>query len=259
MNKSKTYNDINCWRNRITDDFELSSKAKLIALILAQFFKPNSPTYPAIRTIAQYSSTTINTVQSAINELLWRGFVNKDRKRLKGSSFDSNIYSFMIDISTTDTSNDTSNDTSIDISTTDTKDKNNKNNKNKVNIAFVECLQVIEIAKKFDEYSPAYLFENKITNAVVIEMGGIKEISKAISNKSDLSYWKHDFEKTWKTYQQMGKTSNKASGNLKLGTGKYRQGDYGTEQIYVDNKIEKIKDTSLIKSLSLGNIVNEKR
>lgn len=132
---------------------------------------------------------------------------------------------------------------------------NNKKNfgeeeKEKINIAFAECLQVIEIAKKFDEYSPAYLFENKITNTVVLGMGGIKELSKTIADKSDLSYWKHDFEKTWKTYQRVGKTSNKASGNLKKKSGRYkliREGDpaYGTEEILIDNKIEIIPEIKI--------------
>lgn len=130
------------------------------------------------------------------------------------------------------------------------KNKEIGEEKGKINIAFAECLQVIEIAKSFSEHSPAYVFENKTTNAVVLGMGGIKEISKTIADKSDLGYWKHDFEKTWKICKQMGKTSNKASGNLKKKSGRFkliREKDpaYGKEEILIDNDIETVPEVEI--------------
>jgi len=133
------------------------------------------------------------------------------------------------------------------------KEKNKINNKKdggeekkKINLAFAECLQVIEIAKSFDEYSPAYIFENKTTNAVVLGMGGIQGISKATID----SYWKHDFKETWKLYKQTNKASTKASGNLRKKTGKFkyiRENDpaYGREEILIDNEIEKVPEAKI--------------
>ena len=117
-------------------------------------------------------------------------------------------------------------------------------------IALLECSKVIEIAKKFRlESQVAYLFENGVTNAVVIDLGGIKAISKAIETKDgygvkdDLSFFRHDFQKMWLTFKKVNQSSNEASGNL---TRVIKKGDtYGDGVEYADNPLVRISDSSL--------------
>jgi len=107
------------WRNNITES-ELSYKAKLVGLVLSQFFRDKKPTYPSITTLSQLTSLTINPVQHGLNELQKNGFIIREKKRIKGNKFTSNVYTFIgvtnLHLSPHDTSNDTSNDTSYDTS-----------------------------------------------------------------------------------------------------------------------------------------------
>lgn len=88
-------------------------------------------------------------------------------------------------------------------------------------IALLECLQVLGFAKKFSKDSPAYLFENRITNSVIESLGGLRSICASISTKDgygikdDLSFFKHDFQKTWLTFHKMHRGSRELTGNIK--------------------------------------------
>lgn len=107
------------WRDALLES-DLSKNAKYIGLVLSQFYRNNHPTYPSIRTLSQLASTSVNTVQPAIMELEKAGFIIREQRRLKGSSFISNIYIFCNvlapHVSATDTSTDTRVDTQNDVS-----------------------------------------------------------------------------------------------------------------------------------------------
>ena len=104
------------WRDRLLET-NLSYRAKLSGLVLSQFYRNKSPTYPAVRTISQLAGLTINPVQDGIRELVASGLLERKQQRMKGNKFLSNIYTFtgvteVKHVSLRDTSNDTSNDTS---------------------------------------------------------------------------------------------------------------------------------------------------
>lgn len=115
------------WRDRLLET-ELSYRAKLTGLVLSQFYRNKSPTYPAVRTISQLAGLTINPVQDGIKELVASGLLERSQKRMKGNKFLSNIYTFTgvtetKHVSLPDTSNDTSNDTSLGDTEVDKEDK----------------------------------------------------------------------------------------------------------------------------------------
>ena len=112
--------DIIEWRDALLES-DVGRNAKFMGLVLSQFYRRKNLTYPSIKTLATYASASVNTVQPGIKELEKKGFIKRDKRRLKGMSFTTNIYTFIgvteilhpkIDTSI-DTSNDTSNDTSI--------------------------------------------------------------------------------------------------------------------------------------------------
>jgi hypothetical protein len=115
------------WRDRLLET-ELSYRAKLTGLVLSQFYRNKTPTYPAVRTISQLAGLTINPVQDGIKELVASGLLERQQKRMKGNKFLSNIYTFIgvtetKHVSLPDTSNDTSNDTSSGDTEVDEVDK----------------------------------------------------------------------------------------------------------------------------------------
>jgi len=123
---------------------------------------------------------------------------------------------------------------------------------NQSNIALLEYSQVLGIAKNFsDSTHEGYIFKNLITNAVVSDFGGVEKIAKIIREKdgygikTDLSYFKHDFQKTWIAFNKTNQTSNKVSGRLsKL----IRESDWkGDGGAYEKNPIIEIPDLSLKK------------
>lgn len=109
------------WRNRLLEA-DLSYRAKLVGLVVSQFYRNKAPTYPAIRTISELAGLTINPVQDGIKELVASGMIERKQKRMKGNKFLSNIYTF---IGVTETKHvsppDTSYDTSYDTSPGDTE------------------------------------------------------------------------------------------------------------------------------------------
>lgn len=109
MTKYKTatkYEDINSWRDFIMEDSNLTYRAKLVAFTLSQYFRPNNATYPSVRTMSEKTNLTVNPVQSGIKELIEKDYITRDKKRLKGNRFTSNIYGFLMnDVSSKDTSN----------------------------------------------------------------------------------------------------------------------------------------------------------
>ena len=126
------------WRDQLLET-DLSYRAKLTGLVLSQFYRNKSPTYPAIRTISKLAGLTINPVQDGIKELVAFGLLERDQKRMKGNKFLSNIYTFIgvtetKHVSLPDTSNDTSNDTSPGDTEVDEVDKK----KGSVNFVFLK-------------------------------------------------------------------------------------------------------------------------
>ncbi len=119
------------WRDSLYES-NLSYKAKLVGAILSQFYRVGNPTYPAVRTLSQLTSLTINPVQDGLAELEREGFISRKQERIKGNKYLSNIYTFIDrfnkahvsprDTSRDDTSrDDTSYDTSYDTSRGDTE------------------------------------------------------------------------------------------------------------------------------------------
>lgn len=85
---------INQWRSFLMDS-DCSSSAKLVGFCIAQYYRPNRPTYPSQSTLMQDSSFSKNTVKNAIRELRKRGFVKVEEKRLLHNSFKSFNYTFI--------------------------------------------------------------------------------------------------------------------------------------------------------------------
>ncbi len=146
----KQYNHLNIWRDQLTDDRILTYKAKLVGFILSQYFKPEYPTYPSIRTLSEASSLTVNPIQDGIKELIDNGFIMRKQSRKQGDRFLSNNYSFILHVSLYDTCNDTSDDISHDTSPDDTEYR--KEQGKKKNIEKKEILEKFEkIYKAFNE------------------------------------------------------------------------------------------------------------
>lgn len=85
---------INQWREFLMDS-DLSSPAKLVGFCLAQYYRPNKPTYPSQTTLMQDSSYSKNTVKDAIRELVTKCLVTVEEKRIVGNSFKSFSYKFI--------------------------------------------------------------------------------------------------------------------------------------------------------------------
>lgn len=74
---------------------DLSSSAKLVGFCLAQYYRPNKPTYPSQTTLMQDSSYSKNTVKEAIRELVLKRLITVEEKRIDGNSFKSFSYKFI--------------------------------------------------------------------------------------------------------------------------------------------------------------------
>ena len=85
---------INQWREFLMDS-DLSSPAKLVGFCLAQYYRPNKPTYPSQTTLMQDSSYSKNTVKDAIRELVAKCLITVEEKRIVGNSFKSFSYKFI--------------------------------------------------------------------------------------------------------------------------------------------------------------------
>ena len=115
------------WRDSLYES-NLSYKAKLVGAILSQFYRTGNPTYPAVRTLSQLTSLTINPVQDGLAELEKEGYISRKQERIKGNKYLSNIYTFIdkfnkVHVSPHDTSRDDTSrdDTSYDTSRGDTE------------------------------------------------------------------------------------------------------------------------------------------
>jgi hypothetical protein len=85
---------INQWREFLMES-DLSSPAKLVGFCLAQYYRPNKPTYPSQTTLMQDSSYSKNTVKDAIRELVAKCLITVEEKRIGGNSFKSFSYKFI--------------------------------------------------------------------------------------------------------------------------------------------------------------------
>ena len=130
-------------------------------------------------------------------------------------------------------------------------------------IALLEYSQVLKIARNFsDTINESYLFENLITNAVVIDFGGIESISKTIKDKDgysikpDLSYFKHDFQETWLVFNKTDQTSDEVSG--KISKLIHESNWKGEGAVWEKNPIIKLPDLSIQKQERLTTLKRSK-
>ena len=114
-------------------------------------------------------------------------------------------------------------------------------------IASLECLQMIDIIRKFTKDSPAFLFKNAATNATIQSLGGLKDVKEAISKdgavKADLSYFRSDFQKIWLAFTKAEKISGAVTGNIKKCINPGAEWDK-TE--FIDNPVINVPDLSLL-------------
>ncbi len=77
-------------------------------------------------------------------------------------------------------------------------------------MAILQCASAIEEAKRARLGEEAITFQNKITNAVIENFGGLASIQKRVLNESwdkNESFFRREFEETWSSFSKVGKTS----------------------------------------------------
>lgn len=82
------------WRNALCQDDTVSPRGKHIGLTLSLFYRPGKRTYPTIDTLCEWSSTTFNTVSSAIKDLIKAGYIEKKPFRFPNAKFQGTEYAF---------------------------------------------------------------------------------------------------------------------------------------------------------------------
>lgn len=82
------------WRNALCQDESVSPRGKHIGLTLSMFYREGKRTYPTIDTLCQWTSTTFNTVSSAIKDLIKAGYIEKKPFRFPNAKFMGTEYIF---------------------------------------------------------------------------------------------------------------------------------------------------------------------
>lgn len=81
--------------NYIMEIQELKSSSKLVFLAIAKYYSVNRSCYPSLQTLCEDCSMTINTVKTAINELVEKKIIKVEKKRIGSSAFKSNTYTII--------------------------------------------------------------------------------------------------------------------------------------------------------------------
>jgi len=82
------------WRNTLCQDESVSPRGKHIGLTLSLFYRENKRTYPTIDTLCDWTSSTSNTVSSAIKDLIKAKYLTKKPFRFPNARFSATEYIF---------------------------------------------------------------------------------------------------------------------------------------------------------------------
>jgi len=85
---------INDWRRKLCET-ELNNSAKLVGLVLANYFFSGKPCYPSILTIAEDCSLSKPTVINSIKSLVNCGLIEIQKNKIKYLSALQNYYIFV--------------------------------------------------------------------------------------------------------------------------------------------------------------------
>jgi hypothetical protein len=128
-----------CFIKQLKQDYELSSSAKLVGVMLVDYYIPNKPTFPSIETLSNDCNLSKNTILKSIDELLNKKYISKKLIR----RFSSFVNSYDFHSAIVDTSTDMSIDTSVDRSTDSSTDSSTDRSINGIEVS--EVSEVIEI------------------------------------------------------------------------------------------------------------------
>lgn len=101
------------WRSRVFE-CDLTPTAKLIALALSEFYRPNKPCFPSLATLQEFTSFgSLNTIRNGLKELEEAKIIRIEQiKRNRRGGKPCNCYVFLDQLSLGDISNERSDDSS---------------------------------------------------------------------------------------------------------------------------------------------------